>query len=121
MAAPKHAGNPDYERVLTHAVRSADPWVRLEHGWVVRRLAPDCDKLDLPATANVADEARLIRAMGRETANIHLSTEGAAEIILNDLKKRPADWLRAATRNMVKDTVRDWAQWCGAHEKGKKR
>jgi hypothetical protein len=105
--------------VLTGAVRSPDPCVRVEHGWIVRRLAPDCDKLDLPATANVADEARLVRAMGRETANIHLSTAGASEAVLRDLKKRPANWLRAATQKMVKDTAKDWAEWREAHGKEK--
>ena len=35
------------------------------------------------------DESRLLRAMGFETANVHLGTPRAAKLILRDLDKRP--------------------------------
>src|SRR5207248_2438598 len=100
-------GNPHYARVLASPYRSGDACVRTRGGWVVRRLAPDCDKLDLPATANVADEERLLRAMGRETANIHLATDGAAEAVLKDLRRltdRSPGWLAEAAGQMLDDT-----------------
>ena len=57
------------------------------------------------------DESRLLRAMGFETANVHLGTPGAAKVILRDLDKRPADWLHEAATAMVKATTADWREW----------
>jgi hypothetical protein len=107
-------GNPFYADLIAGPYRSGDACVRAAGGWVVRRLAPDCDKLDLPATANVADEERLLRAMGHETANLHAGTKGAAEPVLKDLdrldKVAPA-WLARAAGVMLEDTVKDWERW----------
>ncbi len=57
------------------------------------------------------DESRLLRAMGFETANVHLGTPHAAKLILRDLDKRPVDWLHEAAAAMVKATTADWRQW----------
>ena len=57
------------------------------------------------------DESRLLRAMGFETANVHLGTPRAAKLILRDLEKRPADWLHEAATAMVKATTADWREW----------
>src|SRR5262249_47017984 len=74
-----------YQRIVKAGVRCPDPFLRLSTGWVIRRLAPDCAKIELATLASVSDVRSLLKAMGRETANMHLGTEGAADAILADL------------------------------------
>jgi hypothetical protein len=100
-----------YGQIVTAGVRCPDPFLRLKGGWVFRRLAPDCARIDLASLTCVRDVHGLLKAMGRETANMHLGTEGAADAILTDLAARPADWLPTAAKAMARATVRDWKQW----------
>ncbi len=100
-----------YEKMLTRAVRCPDPFVHLRGRWIVRRLAPDCCRIELATLPKQRDECRLLSEMGRETANVHLGTQKAIKAVLRDLKKRPAGWLRKAAEAMVKATLSDWEQW----------
>jgi uncharacterized protein (DUF2252 family) len=100
-----------YQEALDRSVRDIDPFVRLRGSWIVRRLAPDCSRVELASMPKERDESRLLRAMGFETANVHLGTPRAAKAILRDLDKRPADWLHGAATAMVKATTADWREW----------
>jgi len=100
-----------YEEVLARAVRSLDPVVKVYEGWVVRRLAPDCHRIELSELGPERDEKRMLRAMGWETGNIHLGTPNAIQAVLKDLKARKKDWLVKAAGKMVKATVKDWEMW----------
>ncbi len=77
----------------------------------MRRLAPDCSRIELGSLPKSRDELKLLRAMGWETANIHLGTKEAARRVLADLKKRPGKWLRRAAGPMVKASLDDWKEW----------
>jgi uncharacterized protein (DUF2252 family) len=100
-----------YQQALDRAVRDIDPFVRLRGSWIVRRLAPDCSRVELASMPKERDESKLLRAMGFETANVHLGTSRAAKAILSDLAKRPTDWLHVAATAMVKATTADWREW----------
>ncbi len=100
-----------YQKVLDHAVRCADPLVRVEGGWIVRRLSPDCSRIELTDLPVKRDERRLLYRMGWETANIHLGSAGVQRHIEADLQKRGAGWLLKATRQMVKAVSNDWKDW----------
>ena len=102
---------PRYQEILDHAVRSVDPFVRMKGGWIVRRLAPDCSRVELASMPKERDEARLLYSMGFETANVHLGARRAAKALLRDLKKRPHLWLHEASAEMVKATTEDWERW----------
>jgi len=54
---------------------------------------------------------KLLHAMGRELANIHLGTRGAAARIQNDLRKHGSKWLIHATEMMTEATLKDWKKW----------
>ena len=100
-----------YEEVLAGAVRSLDPVVKVYEGWVVRRLAPDCHRIELSELGPERDEKQMLRAMGWETGNIHLGTPTSIKAVLKDLKDRKNDWLVKATGKMVKATLKDWELW----------
>jgi len=106
--------NVRYQDILSAAVRCPDPFAKPCDGWLVRRLAPDCCRIDLATLEEVDDEAHLLRAMGWETANIHLKAAGNAQRILSDLKKRPKNWLRDAAKTMYHASRADWKAWRGA-------
>jgi hypothetical protein len=101
-----------YQKALDTAVRVLDPFVRLQGKWIVRRLAPDCSRIDLAAFPREKDESRLLHAMGWETANLHLGAR-RTENILADLSKRSGGWLHKAAGNMVAATRKDWKEWQG--------
>jgi hypothetical protein len=100
-----------YETILQQAVRSADPCLELHKNWVVRRLAPDCGRVELKSLRKGQDEHKLLEAMGRETANIHLGSKTAVNKVKRDLTQRPAGWLHAAALAMVEAIQRDWHDW----------
>jgi hypothetical protein len=102
-----------YQEIMDRSLRAADPFVRLRGRWIVRRLAPDCSRVELAAMPRERDEIKLLRMMGFETANVHLGTARAARPILKDLAKRPRNWLHRASGNMVKVTTKDWQDWHG--------
>jgi hypothetical protein len=100
-----------YETVLRKAVRSPDPFVHRRGRWIVRRLAPDCCRVELSALPQERDESRLLLEMGHETANVHLGTRRAARRIVADLKARKEGWLHEASARMVKALLKDWKEW----------
>jgi len=110
-AAGKASERILYQQIVDRAVRAVDPCVRLKGRWIVRRLAPDCSRVELTAMPRERDESKLLRAMGFETANVHLGTPRQTKAILQDLKQRPAHWLHNAAGNMVKAITRDWREW----------
>jgi hypothetical protein len=101
-----------YEKALTTAVRMVDPWVHLSGRWIVRRLSPDCRRIELESLPKECNELTLLSAMGRETANIHLGSGAAARTAIGeDLEKRDRKWLRKAAQAMVAAVRDDWRQW----------
>lgn len=100
-----------YNEVLDGAIRCPDPHVRESRRWIYRRLAPDCSRVELASLGKVKEEARLLRAMGWELANIHLGTSGARAKIMRDLAKRKKRWLHRASALMAESVMNDWAAW----------
>ena len=112
------AGQEESERlrymdILTQAVRVPDPFVRIVGKWIVRRLAPDCSRIELAQLPKERDEARILHAMGSETANVHLGSKSQIAIIRQDLKKRKQDWLHESTKTMTNALMDDWKSWRG--------
>jgi hypothetical protein len=100
-----------YAEVTRKAVRVTDPFSAIHGRWLVRRLAPDCSRVELESLPNAKDELKLLRAMGWETANVHLGTPAALGKIKQDLAKRPGRWLFKAADAMAKATTDDWKEW----------
>jgi len=110
----KGPGRIRYQQMLDTAVRCPDPYVRLKGAWIVRRLAPDCSRIELAALPKERDEIRLLHAMGFETANVHLGSPKVREIQA-DLKRRGTGWLPKAADDMVAAVTKDWEEWRDSH------
>jgi hypothetical protein len=104
-----------YRAIVEGAVRCPDPFLHVGGGWLVRRLAPHCSRINLDHLAGVKDVGRLLRAMGRETANVHLGSADAVPRILHDLRRRPSGWLLEAVGLLEKATRKDWKAWRRCH------
>jgi len=100
-----------YEEIVNHAIRCRDHFVQVQGNWLVRRLSPYCSKIELALLPKKRDEGRLLHAMGWETANVHLGSRRKQQSVRRDLAKRPAKWLRTATKAMGQATKNDWKEW----------
>ncbi|MGA2382835.1 MAG: DUF2252 family protein [Gemmatimonadales bacterium] len=99
-----------YQDVLDASVRCRDPFVRLQKKWIVRRLAPDCSRIELAALPDERDELRLLHAMGWETANVHLGSAAGRKLAAS-LAARRKGWLERAARVMKDAVTEDWEDW----------
>jgi len=99
-----------YQEALERARRAPDPFVKMRGRWIVRRLAPDCSRIELSSLPEKHDAMRLLYSMGFETANVHLGSR-EARVMEADLKKRKPGWLHGAARAMIESTSDDWHRW----------
>jgi hypothetical protein len=98
-------------RLLEQAVRVKDPCMYFRGHWLVRRLAPDCSRIELPSLPAERDESRLLYCMGWETANMHLGSPRAISRVKRDLARRRGSWLRKAAKAMASVSLDDWGDW----------
>src|SRR5450631_2960414 len=89
------------QKAISSAVRSSDPFQVIEGCWLIRRLSPDSNPIDIQSLPKHRDVPMLLHAMGSEIANVHLGTKGQTTRILNDLQKRKSNWLRDAAAQMA--------------------
>ena len=100
-----------YAALLKRAVRCRDPYVEMRGQWIVRRLSPSCSRIELETLGTSRGELRLLDAMGRETANVHLGTAEKQHAILADLRARKPNWLWKAADSMAEAMEKDWRVW----------
>jgi hypothetical protein len=100
-----------YEKAIKSAVRSLDPYQEMVGTWLIRRLSPDANPIEIEDLPKKRDEMILLHAMGAEAANVHLGTSHQRKKILNDLQKRKSGWLRDAAKELAKATERDWKKY----------
>jgi uncharacterized protein (DUF2252 family) len=98
-------------KIIGRSIRVPDPTVRVVGRWLVRRLAPHCTRIELPDLPSGRDEARLLYAMGFETANVHLGTPGADRVVRKELGAHKASWLHESAKGPAREILRDWNAW----------
>jgi len=103
----------DLKRLIERAVRVPDPCFALPDGWIVRRLAPDCTRIELIELPKRRDEGRLLRAMGWEVGNMHLGSPTGR--VLVHLSERKRGWLERASIRMARAVEDDWRAWRSRH------
>ena len=100
-----------YEAAIRSAIRSRDPFQVIEGPWLIRRLSPDSNPIDIQTLSRHADERMLLHAMGQETANVHLGSKRQVANIQKDLRKRKPRWLPEAGGRMAKLVEQDWKRY----------
>jgi hypothetical protein len=100
-----------YEEAIRRASRSPDPYQLVTGKWIIRRLSPDSNPIELADLPDERDDEVLLYAMAQEVANVHLGAQEARLRILRDLHRRPKGWLRAAAKQMAKVTKHDWKEY----------
>ncbi|MGA2889394.1 MAG: DUF2252 family protein [Terracidiphilus sp.] len=100
-----------YEKAISSAIRSPDPFQLIAGSWLIRRLSPDSNPIDIQTLPKHSDEEMLLSAMGTEAANVHLGTKGQSKRILEDLKRKRQDWLKDAAESMAKTVEKDWNRY----------
>jgi hypothetical protein len=100
-----------YERTIASAVRSHDPYQRVIGDWLIRRLSPDSNPIEIDDLPKKRDEHRLLHAMGKEAGNVHLGERRQRKRILQDLRCRPKNWLRRAGKQMAQIIEKEWKQY----------
>jgi hypothetical protein len=100
--------------LLQHAIRIPDPYFQVHDRWLIRQLAPDVAKIEMPHERDkrLALAPELLRLMGRETANIHFGSRTSEDLAdcLSRLDQNRG-WLPAATDRMVACIRKDHARW----------
>jgi hypothetical protein len=111
--ARNHEGPSEilYQTIINRAVRCPDHFVQLRGRWIVRRLAPDCSRIELASLRAPDIELRLLHAMGWEIANIHLGSQSARKAIVRHLAKQKSRWLHHAAEAMLETVRSDWSVW----------
>ena len=100
-----------YQDAIASAVRSHDPFQVVEGSWLIRRLSPDSNPIDIQTLPKRRDETKILHAMGQEAANVHLGTKGRVSPILGDLSQRKSRWLREAAARMAEFVETDWKRY----------
>jgi hypothetical protein len=77
----------------------------------VRRLSPNCSRIELETLPSDRDDYRILYSMGWETANIHVGDRKRITPIQRDLMQRSPEWLRKAAKAMARAVIRDWKEW----------
>jgi hypothetical protein len=98
-------------KLAESAIRVRDPFVGFTNHWLVRRLAPDCSRIELSSLPQKRDKEKLLYSMGREIANMHFGSARAIPAVKNDLAKRKGRWLHKASKAMLAATLKDWKVW----------
>jgi hypothetical protein len=105
--------------LLQHAVRIPDPFFQVHDRWLIRQLAPDIAKIEMPRPRDkrIALAPDLLELMGRETANIHLGSRTSEDLAerLDALDRNLPGWFADATERMVASVRKDHAKWAGRH------
>jgi hypothetical protein len=109
-AAGRTDGAHLLERIAMSPSRAPDPFLRVRHGYVVRRLAPDAAKIDLAEEDAAEFGPELLSAMGIDLASIH-AAEGGGDDIAAHLERLPEGWLHKAAKVVAEAVETDAAHW----------
>jgi hypothetical protein len=109
-----HGGDarpPSFVDLATGKYRSPDPFLRIQDGFILRRIAADSRKIDLGDNAGAKLNLQLLEAMGFDLGAIHAASEVQTPSIRSDLDARPVDWLHGAAKVAAESVKEDYAAW----------
>src|ERR1700733_1515664 len=104
-------GERYYEKAIAAAIRSQDPYQHVIGEWIVRRLSPDSNPIEIDDLPKERDECALLQAMGKEIANVHLGKRNQVKPILKHLHGSRKNWLGRAGKKMAKLIEKEWKEY----------
>jgi len=99
------------EQIRERALRPHDPFHKVWNRWLVRRLSPDSNPIEIFNWPKRRDEIVLLGSMGREAANVHLGDKRRVPAILHHLARQNSGWLRGAAKTMARALEADWDEF----------
>jgi uncharacterized protein (DUF2252 family) len=105
------SAKPRCYEIASGRYRAIDPWYAVSGSIVVRRLSPNNRKLDAEDYPIELTSKKMLRAMGRELASIHLGTGKRHKAIMRDLENRSRRWLVSSVERAVHWTLSDYRTW----------
>ncbi len=101
------------EEIATGPFRAPDPWYHLIDKVLVRRLSPNNRKLAIEDAGGAGEliNPKMLEAMGRDLAAVHLGTAGQAAAIKADLGARKRRWFGAAVEAAAEAISREQKAW----------
>lgn len=88
-----------------------DPYLSTSGPFLTRRLAPNCTKIELGRLTDKRSQFVLLKATGRETANVHLSAGADPVEVSKHYRCLGARWLLRAACAMEEQAYSDWDDW----------
>jgi uncharacterized protein (DUF2252 family) len=110
-AGRRGRGQTYYERAMRGAARARDPFQRAIGGWLVRRLSPDSNPIEIAAQSGRRDDLVLLRSMGIEAGNVHIGSRTPSKAVIADLRRRKPYWLHSAAKTMARAMEREWKEY----------
>ena len=114
LAGGTQRGQFYYQEIISRAIRSRDPFQEIAGSWLIRRMSPDSNPIEIDQLPKKRDEETLVHTMGCEAANVHLGSKRAIQNVLKDLLRRKSAWLRSAAKEMADVVKKDWKKYCKA-------
>jgi hypothetical protein len=100
-----------YAKAIQSAIRSHDPFQKIVGRWLIRRLSPDSNPVEIEELSKERDESTLLNAMGCEAANVHLGNGASVKAILRSLEKKKSNWLQSSAKTMGKAFEAEWKEY----------
>ena len=91
--------------------RSPDPFLSLNSGYMIRRIAYDSEKIDMTDSDTVAFGGDVLAAMGSDLAAIHLSGMVDPATLRGDLMDRKKGWLADVSSHADDEVTADFEEW----------
>jgi Uncharacterized protein conserved in bacteria (DUF2252) len=110
-AANRTGAAPLFLNLAYGRYRSPDPFLNLSSGYIIRRIAPDSQKLDTADAIVQTDSLAWLSAMGTDLASIHLGNPGVKKGIVNDLERRQVNWLADSADIALRQVEKDYNIW----------
>jgi len=110
-AAGNAGSRSKFDDAVNLASSAPDPFLHTDRGFIVRRIAADSRKVERDANFDRKLDAKLLRAMGSEIGSLHASTSQLKHAILEDLKRKDADWLHGTAKAAAASVEADFAEW----------
>jgi hypothetical protein len=97
--------------IATGQYRAPDPWYQLTDEVLVRRLSPNNRKIEAAEYSSELFSKKMLRAMGRDLAAIHVGRFDRSAAIERDLEARKPSWLESAVERAEEFVRREQKEW----------